>query len=240
MAVVAFEIDRKHHRRMARRADPQDIPLYRLAEAARWVGVPPSTLHKWMYGRDYLTAAGRRHSEALIKPADYDGGRLSFANIAEAHILDATRKHRIPMADVRAAIDLVLKEHKSPHPLLTGRFYRSGKKLFVEYLSEKVAAYAPAVGQRPLGDLLDAYLQRIKRDEQDRPIELFPMRYNDSKRVVLDFNVAGGQPTVAGTGILVEFLRDLNKAGTSIPKIATEYQLDEFTVAEAINYIVAA
>lgn len=240
MAVVVFRMGREHQRRMARTIDPREIPLYRLAEAARWVGVPPSTLHKWMYGRDFPKKSGRGHSEPLIIPADYDSCRLSFANIAEAHILDATRKHRIPMADVRAAIDLVLKEHSTPHPLLTGRFYRYGKKLFVEYLNEKVAAYAPAVGQRPLGDLLDTYLQRIKRDDQDRPIMLFPMRYNDSERVVLDFNVAGGQPTVAGTGILVEHLRDLNKGGSSIPRIASQYHLDEFTVAEAINFIVAA
>lgn len=239
MAIVLFDNYRNTKRGMAK-IDPRDIPLYRLSEAARWVGVPPSTLRKWMYGREYPAGGATRYSAPLITPADPDNGRLSFANIAEVHILDATRKHQIPMADVRAAIDLVLREERSPHPLLTGRFYRSGKRLFVEYLSEKIAAYAPAVGQRPLGDLLEDYLERIERDSRDRVMQLFPMRYNDSRRVALDFNIAAGQPVVAGTGILVEFLRDLQKVGTSIPKIASQYNLDEFTVAEAINYIVAA
>ncbi|MGC4084755.1 MAG: DUF433 domain-containing protein [Vicinamibacterales bacterium] len=207
-----------------KKPDPREIPLYNLTEAARWVGVPPSTLRKWMYGRTYPAAGTVRRSEPLFQPADPERGRLSFANIAEAHILDATRKHRIPMADVRAAIDLVLSERRSEHPLLTGRFFRYGKRLFVEYLNEKVAAYAPNVGQRPLGDLLDRYLERIERDNKDRPIALFPMRYNESRRVVLDFNVSGGQPVVAGTGILVEHLRDLQKAGVSIDKIAYQVQ----------------
>jgi uncharacterized protein (DUF433 family) len=239
MTVIQFPRYEQHS--TMPKTDPRDIPLYNLSEAARWVGVPASTLRKWMYGRTYETAGGQvRRSLALFSPADPRAQRLSFANIAEAHILDATRKHRIPMADVRVAIDLVLKDHETSHPLLTGRFYRQGKRLFVEYLSEKIAASRPIEGQRPLGDLLDAYLERIQRDDKDDPISFFPMRYNESRRVVLDFNIAAGQPVIAGTGILVEFIRGLQKAGTSIPDIARNYELDEFTVAEALKYLEAA
>jgi uncharacterized protein (DUF433 family) len=219
--------------------DPREAPLYNLTEAARWVGVPASTLRKWVYGREYRAGGKDQWSNRLIVPADEKRGLLSFANIAEAHILDATRKHRIPMADIRAGIDLVLREQDSRHPLLTGRFLRTGKRLFVEFLSEKIAASRPIEGQRALGDLLDAYLERIQRDEGENPIAFFPMRGNDNRHVILDFNIAGGQPVVAGTGILIEYLRDLKKAGTSIPKIAKQYGLEESTVAEAIQFIAA-
>jgi uncharacterized protein (DUF433 family) len=226
---------------MKKKLLPQDVPIYRLAQVARWVGVPAATMHHWAYGRNYHAGGRVKRSAALFTPADGERGLLSFDNIAEAHILDAARKARIAMVDVRAAIDVVLQDYPSAsaHPLLTGHFYRHGKKLFVQSLRGKVATSRPIEGQVVLADLLDDYLERIQRDDQGRPIRLFPMRYNESQRVMLDFNVAGGQPVIAGTGILVEFIRDLKKAGTSIPDIARNYGLDEFTVAEAINYIAA-
>lgn len=231
--------------------EPREIPLYRLREAARFIGMPPSTLQKWAFGRDFWSGGHRRHSERLLVPADPSLGLLSFANLAEAHILEVTRKHRIPMPDVRAALDILRQEdpHES-HPLLTGKFYHQGKRLFVETLSEKISVAKPTAGQRQLGENmmglkqitrdLDFYLDRIGRDKDDNPLELFPVRRNANKHVVINFEIAGGQPIVAGTGIQVEFLRDLQRSGMSIPDIASQYRLQSDVVAEAIEYIIAA
>lgn len=220
--------------------DPIDIPLYSLSQAARFVGVPLTTLQKWVHGRSYEARGSKQWWPNLIEPADRSSGRLSFANIAEAHILASTRSYRIPMADVRAAIDMARKDDASEHPLLSGKFYRSGKQIFVDVLSEKVAASKPIEGQRPLGDLLDDYLERItKRDSKDQPIEFFPVRRNDKKSVTLSFYVAGGQPVVSGTGILVEVIRDFHRAGLTVEEIADDYALDKGTVDEAIKYLAA-
>ena len=208
------------------KTEPIERPLYALSTAARWVGIPSTTLHKWVHGRDYTAGGRRRRFLPLISPADPDRGRLSFANIAEAHILGAMRKHRVPMADMRAAIDLAIQgQPDSKHPLLTGRFFRVGKKILVQYLSSKVAASKPIEGQLALGDLLDAYLERIERDDRGRVVRLFPVLRNESKVVALNFDVGGGQPVIAGTGILVEYVRDLHNAGMTIPTIADEYRL---------------
>src|SRR5688572_15883485 len=88
------------------RIDPIDVPMYSLRAAARWVGVPPSTLHKWVFGRYYPAGGRMKKSRALIVPADKELGLLSFANIAEAHLLNVARRHGISMEDMRAAIDL--------------------------------------------------------------------------------------------------------------------------------------
>lgn len=220
--------------------DPREIPLYSLAQAARWVGVPKSTLQKWVFGRDERQNGRIVRADRLITPADRQGA-LSFANLVEIHILSATRRFRIPVADIRAALDIVLSdEPTAAHPLLSGRFHRSGKRLFVESLNEKVAASKPIQGQRPLGDLLDQYLDRIVVDDALDPIQLFPMKRNDSQRVVLDFNISSGRPVVKGTGILVECLADLYKAGTSVSTLANEYRLDEQTVVSALDFLAAA
>jgi uncharacterized protein (DUF433 family) len=218
--------------------DQTEVPFYRIGTAARWVGVPPSTLEKWVYGRDYVVGSGVRHSDALINPADFDRGLLSFSNIAEAHILAATRGHGIKLSDIRAAIDIVQRSDPAAlHPLLTGKFYRRGRKLFVDFLSEKISASSPNEGQRFL-EHFDAHLDRLEI-KRGGHIRLFPVRRNEQKIVVLNSDVAGGQPIIAGTGILVEYVQDLRKAGLSTAKIAGQYGLDEATIVQAIAYIAA-
>jgi len=238
MTIVAFRARHSEPNPM-KRFDPLEIPLYGVAEAARWVGVPVSTLRKWVYGRDYPAAGGKRRSQPLIIPADERAGLLSFANIAEAHILEATRQFHIPRADVRAAIDLWAKSDPSPHPLLTGKFHRFGKTVVVEFLNEKVSASRPREGQRMLGDIFDDYLERIQRDASDRILRFFPMRRNEHRRVMLDFDISGGQPVMSGTGILVEVLYERKKAGESTNVIAADYGLSRRAVDEAIDYIAA-
>ncbi len=248
MRVIAFRP--KTMKKRAPISDPKEIPLYRVREAARFIGVPYSTLQKWIFGRDYRAGGGIRHSEALIVPADPAQSLLSFSNLAEAHILEVTRKYHVPMQDVRAALDILRQEDPGePHPLLTGKFYRQGKRLFVESLSEPMSVARPTHGARLLSKELitleqikkelDEYLDRIDRDENEDPYQIFPVRGNRHKVVAINFEVAGGQPVIAGTGIQVEFLRDLQRAGMTIPDIANQYKLTNNVVAEAIEYIAA-
>lgn len=252
VAILDFDRSRMRKRHRSTPSRPYDVPLYRLGEAARFVGLPPSTLQKWVHGREYTARGSLRFSHQIILPADPDTGRLSFANLLEAHILQATRKRQISLEDVRYAIQTIHRDDPSEaHPLLTGRFYRHGKKLFVDSLHEKIAASRPHEGQRPLGDILDDiveqvgrdldfYLDRIDRDENnENPYQLIPVRRNENKVVAVNFEIAGGQPVVAGTGIQVEFLRDLQRSGMSIPDIASQYRLTSDVVAEAIEYLAA-
>jgi uncharacterized protein (DUF433 family) len=231
-------------RRRTQPQDPREMPLYSLSEVARFVGVPITTLQKWVHGRDYYAGGESRRSKPLIVPATrhHDTGHaiLSFANLTEAHILDATRRLRIPMADVRAAIDAVKADDPtSRHPLITGNFLHVGKRIFVRHLERTVAMSKPIEGQPVLGDLLDAYLERIGRDAAQQPVRLFPMRRNESQSIMVDFFVASGQPVLRGTGIIAEFVVQRFKTGETPHDIADDYGIDERIVSEAIRYLVA-
>ena len=65
------------------------------------------------------------------------------------------------------------------------------------------------------------------------------MQRNEHRRVMMDFNIAGGQPVVSGTGILVEFLHERRRAGESIQAIASDYGLSRRAVEEAFRNIAA-
>jgi hypothetical protein len=59
--------------------------MYAVHEAAFIVGVPPKTLHQWVYGREYKAKGEIRYTSPLITPANAKQGLLSFSNLAEAH-----------------------------------------------------------------------------------------------------------------------------------------------------------
>src|SRR5687767_1077735 len=97
-------------RRQTYPARPYDVPLYHLREAARFVGIAPSTLQKWVHGRDYTAGGALRFSDRVIEAADPRNGMLSFANLLEAHILEVTRKQHIRLPDLRYAINTIRED----------------------------------------------------------------------------------------------------------------------------------
>ncbi len=140
-------------------------------------------------------------------------GRLSFANLVETHVLEATRRHNISASGVWASIDTVRKhEPETPHPLLTRTF-------------------------RGLARELGSYFERVNWDANNDPYELFPMRLNPNKHVVLNIGLSAGHPVVAGTGVRVQHLSDLVRAGMSVSSVAECYGLNERSVAEAVTFL---
>lgn len=216
--------------------DPREVPLYNLAEASAYLGIPASTLRSWTRGRNYPTQAGPKYFRPLIDLADCDRGLLSFANLAEAHILQATRDKDIPLPEVRAAIDYVQTKIASPHPLIAADFHHFGKELFLKQLTGD-PINASRMGQLGMRDILDELLERLERDGTGYPVRIFPL---NTRRMVLDIHVASGQPTVRGTRIPAELLWTRRMAGDSVERLARSYGIAQSDVEEAIQHFAAA
>ena len=233
----------KEHRKPIeiRPNDPRETPFYTLAEAATYLGIPATTLRSWTRGRYYPTRSGRKFFAPLIEPADAKHCLLSFANLAEAHVLQATRDRDIPIPAVRAAIDYVKEHWPSAHPLITKEFHRFGKQLFVKVLVDgvdgAVGVNVSRGGQLGLKKILDQCLERLERDDTGYPIRIFPL---GTKRLVMDVNVASGQPVIKNTRLLASVLAGRNKAGDSVPQLARAYRLKQSDVKEAIAHFKTA
>ncbi len=188
------------------------MPLYDISEAARFVGVSSAALNEWIRP-PAAGAADEAPAMPLLEMVEPTSTRLSFANLVEAHILEATRKHNVPSSRVQIAIKAVRKyEPGTPHPLLTRTF-------------------------RSLAEGLDPYLERIDWDANNDPYQLFPMRRNRNKYVALNIALSAGHPVVAGTGVRVQHLSDLRRSGMSVSVVADRYGLDAHRVAGAIAFL---
>jgi len=220
--------------------DRREIPRYGVPEAALYLHVPEKTLRSWLYGRQYTTGGEVRFSLPLIDPADANGGRLSFFNLVEAHILKSTRERdEVPMSAVRAALDYASSE-PSRHPLIEKKFVTEGRYLFEQKLEQIVNS--SMFGQFAFDPIILSYLERIDRDTIGDPSALYPFVPNkpQSKVVTIKPGLSSGVPTITGTGISIPILYGRFKAGDSIDDLADDYELKSEDVKDAIAYLDAA
>ena len=226
----------KHHLT----TDIREVPSYTVREAAFYLRIPLATLQSWVLGRRYPTSKGEGFFKPVIAiPSGKPPLLLSFTNLVEAHVLDAIRrKHRVPLDNVRRALQYLQREYPSRHPLADQNFETDGLDLFIEKYGSLINISQE--GQLAIKDLLKAYLSRIERGSDGLPIRLFPFtrkgHLEEPKAVVIDPQVSFGRPILAGTGIATSMIAERYKAGESIHELAEDYGRQTNEIEEAIRY----
>lgn len=214
-------------------SDVREFPLYSLAEIAYFFKIPKGTLHAW-------TRPSKMRGKTippLIELADKEHALFSFYNLAEAHILSmTTRFHGVKITAVRRAMEHLREKsvHDLAHPLLSEKFLTDGRHIWVKELERRIDLSQS--GQLGIAPILDTYLERIIRDDSNRPLKVFPIRQN-GKIVSITPTVSSGRPIVEGTGIPVATLYNRFRAGDSTDDIAEDYEISEDQVKGAIDYI---
>lgn len=235
--ISAMDIDPRRY------SDKREIPKYTIAEVSLYLGLKPRTLHTWFFGRKYIAHGKPVVWPPVLVPAAHNpkGPALSFYNLAEAHVLSATRDFDIKMKSIRSAMDTLKRLFPSEHPLISHDFETEGKDLFIRYLKgerdEEIInlSLGGLLGFRPV---LDLYLKRIDRDARGLPVRVYPARdiRAESKRIVIIPSVAAGRPTIAGTGVRAEAVWNRALAGESPQDLAVDYGIEQLAIQEAISY----
>jgi hypothetical protein len=129
------------------------IPLYRRAEDARIIRVPPSTLRNWAagaaFGRDIGVRTGRLDNGRVAETADvlvlHDGlitvaesptprgPTIPFVGLAEAYILASFRQAGVPMQRIRPAIRRLEEEMGLTQALASERLRTDGAEVLWDY-----------------------------------------------------------------------------------------------------------
>lgn len=230
-----IEMSRKRIIRFS--GDVLEHPRYSIEDVAQCLRIPTSTLRAWTRGQNYTTKYGKRVSFLpVLNLADKRLGLLSFNNLAEAHILRCTRERNVPLKNVRLALDYVRKAlPEEPHPLLSRDFRTYGRDVFIEHLGRTVNATRQ--GQYAMRKLLGRYLQRLKRDDSGKLLELYPIK---TRHLSINPLISGGKPVVRGTGISVMVLQDRLRAGEDEKDVAGDYGLTIGEVKSAVKEFAAA
>jgi uncharacterized protein (DUF433 family) len=221
------------------------LPIYRRAEAARLVGVSPSTLRNWAQGYVFKRLNGEQTVSAPLvttePPPHGQGPSVPFVGLAEAYILAAFRQAGVPMQRIRPAIKRLEETFGLAQALASERLCTDGAEVLWDYgrsstePSDQEFVDGLVVvrnGQGVFREVVKDYLTRVTyEDGWAKMIEL--PTYPDA-RVIVDPRINGGQPTLADRGIRVADVLDRLHAGESPEDLSYDYDLP-LSVIESLS-----
>jgi len=208
--------------------------MYSEAEAARLLRIAPSTLHYWLEG-------GRRRGR-VYKPILRDmasGSRaVTWAEFMEAALLrQYRREHHVPMAELRAFIELLREETGVPYPLAHAKPFIAGRELVSQAQEEaslhpEFCLVATVRGQYMLTPASQSFFERVVWDDD---IALGWRPHADPKSPVrVSPELRFGRPSIGG--ISTEILWEHAESGESVDESAAAFGIDVQDVHWALAY----
>jgi uncharacterized protein (DUF433 family) len=207
-------------------------PIFTLKETAAYLGIPPSTVQFW-------SSASR--GRPLITRAD-DGGRqasVPFIGFAEAYVLSALRRAGVPMQRIRPAVEKLSREIDLDHALASRRLYTDGVELLYDYAvgrapGEALELVVVRTQQRQFSDLVKDYLRRVSYGHDGWATSITLPVY-DHAEVIVDPQIAFGQPMVSHGGARVEDLIDRFRSGDTVAELAEDFGVPPEEVEDVIR-----
>lgn len=200
--------------------DPHEVFLYTNATARVLLQIPHATM---MYFDPYLFD---------LRP------QVSFVQLLQLHLMHAVYQvHPGLMGCLRQLIRFK-RNYGEIHPLLHLILDLDGVDSFIEEFGEWVTL-AQSV-QVALHEKLLIYLQRVEC-RCNRPYQYFPFSraeatFDQPKLVVMNPQIAFGQPTIVASGVQTCILFERFVAGDSIEDLMWDYDCDRLLVEEAIRF----
>jgi len=219
-------------------------PLYTVAEAARFVAVPRSTLGTWSKG--YLRRPTGRpavQGRPIITsvPAEPGYPTIPFGGLAEAMVLAAFRQSGVSLQHIRRAVHVLAREMGVEHALASRRLYTDGAKMLFDYADghgdEELAGLTEVVSrQRVFSQVVRDYLRRIEYSD-----DLWAIRVTSPATarpvVVADPARAFGQPIFTAGAAPVESIESRIRAGDRPDEVADDFGVPLEDVAEYLHIL---
>jgi uncharacterized protein (DUF433 family) len=207
-----------------------EAPLYTVAEAARFLGVPTSTLATWAKG--YVRRPPGRsevRGASIITSVDAPPNFpvIPFIGLAEGMVLAAFRRARVSLQHIREAVAILEKEIGIEHALASRRLYTAGAVILFDYADaeheEELARLTEVVKrQRVFAPVVREFLKRIDYAPDGwasrlvSPATVRPI-------VIADPSRAFGQPIFIHGASRVEDVLDRWKAGDPLAEVAEDF-----------------
>jgi uncharacterized protein (DUF433 family)/transposase-like protein len=221
-------------------------PLYTVAEAARYLDVPASTLASWAKG---YRRARRGRPEVTGSPvlttvtSPVRGPVIPFVGLAEGLVLTAMRRAGVPLQRIRPALARLDEELGLQHALASSRLYTDGAEVLYDYAEtgedEDAARAARDLvivrsDQRVFNEVFDAYLRRLEFAD-DGYVQLIRLPAYEVAEVVVDPDRGFGQPIFARGGARLEDALALFRAGEPLDVVAEEYGVPRAELEDAVR-----
>jgi uncharacterized protein (DUF433 family) len=222
-----------------RRRTRAEVPLYSIAEAARYSRTKAPTLRRWVLG--YEGRDGATYPPLILLPEERPAGEpaLSWENLVEAALFSHWRSKRLSLQKLRRAHERAMV-HFGPHPFARHDVYTDGLDLFVEADREiedeghrPILTVVSGNAELVLAEAITSSLTRFDWQRQsEAPYQWRPVEGHDVVR--LNPEIDFGQPGVKR--IRTETLFSRWMAPESYADLAEDFGLEVSEVEHAIRY----
>ena len=200
-----------------------DVPLYTVAEAARHLGLAPSTLRYWV---------ATKHLVRQLPPETKGGATLPFVALAEAQFIHGMRDAGLSLQAVTEGV-AALKQRLGPASLVRDRLAHDGRDVLVDLGNDRGSEWQRARdSQGGIAGVIEIGLGRIDWADDGLPQRVTLAGYEGAD-VIVDPRFAFGQPMLEDRGVRVEDIAQLFFAGEPIQTVADEFDVQPARV-EAI------
>ncbi|MGB3410545.1 MAG: DUF433 domain-containing protein [Microthrixaceae bacterium] len=223
-------------------------PLYTFSEAARYVGMSPSTLASWAKGYTRHFPGRPTVSKGPIitsLPTPPGAERVPFIGLVEATVVQAFRQTGLPLQRIRRALEELDAQGELEHALASKRLFTDGAQILYDY-AESVGDRALRLltltevtsGQRVFHEVIVDYLQRITFEDTwatglALPITPEPVLY-------VRPDVASGDPLFVHGGAPLSAVLSRRRAGESVSSIADDYDIPVSDIEAALGALLPA
>jgi uncharacterized protein (DUF433 family)/transposase-like protein len=191
------------------------VGLYSFAEAARLIGVKPSTLHRWVSEYQGTEGEGLSRRKPVIVRYFEDGQRLlTFLELVELLFVKLFRREGVSMQVIRKAAAEATRRFDTVYPFAVKRFDTDGRRIFAtlrEASDGERVVEELGKGQLVFDTVVRPFFRRLDFCADREALRYWPMERDG--RVVLDPQRAFGQPIDAETGVSTRALSDAVMAG---------------------------
>jgi uncharacterized protein (DUF433 family) len=216
----------------APRDDRFTVPLYTVADAARYLGVPRRTLGYW--------TQPRRHTPPVVTVLP-EGGRgqpvMPFAALTEAYVAAAFRRvHGLSLPYIRKALTQIKAKLGLEFALASKHLYTDGAKILFDHRKhdEEAALLVEVVSDNVVfTEVVRDYLSRITY-AADGWADQFILP-TEKELVLVNPHRAYGQPlTIRGAARVIDLL-DRFEGGENPHEIAEDFGVPEEDVLEVVR-----
>jgi uncharacterized protein (DUF433 family) len=190
-----------------------DVPLYTVAEAARFLGVPASSFGNWARGyratfRSRKPVIGRPIVTSLEATRPYPS--IPFIGLAEGFVVGALRRAGVSLQHIRKAVAVLEQEVELEHALASQRLFTDGASVLYDYAAEEgdeeILTHV-VTQQRVLADVVRDFFSLVTYGSDGWPLKIVSPT-TPRPVVAVDPTRGFGQPIFIHGGVRVENVLD--------------------------------
>jgi uncharacterized protein (DUF433 family) len=222
-----------------------ETPLYTVAEAARFLGVPPTSFGNWARGyrvtfRSRRPVVGRPIVTSVEARRNYPS--IPFIGLAEGFVVLAFRRAGVSLQHIRKAVAVLEQEVGLQHALASQRLFTDGASVLYDYAAsendEELLTHV-VTQQRVLADVVRDYLRLVTYGSDGWPEKLVSPA-TSRPVVAVDPERGFGQPIFIRGGVRVEDVLDRWRAGESLAEVAEDFGVPAEDVEDILRVALPA